>query len=68
MKATILRLYKQLSRLLLSTCLSLALLLPSAALARNNATPTGPTGTSNPATTASTPWYRARPLPSPIQR
>jgi len=68
MKTAILDLYKQLSLVLLSTCLSLALLMPSAALARNDATPTEPAGASSPATPASTPWYRARPLPSPAPR
>jgi hypothetical protein len=68
MKTTTLSLAKKLSLLLLSTCLSLALLMPSAALARNNATPTEPAGASSPPTAASTPWYRARPLPSPAPR
>jgi hypothetical protein len=68
MKTTILKLSKKLSLVLLSTCLSLALLAPGAALARNHATPTEPAGTSRPATSASAPWYRARPPSSPTQR
>ena len=68
MKTTTLSLTKKLSLLLLSTCLSLALLAPSMALARNNATPTKPAGTSSPMATASPPWYRARPPSSPTPR
>jgi len=68
MKTTILNLSKKFSLVLLSTCLSLALLAPSVALARNNATPTETAGASSPATTASTPWSRARPPASPNPR
>jgi len=74
MKATILNLFEKLSLVLLSTCLSLALLAPSAALAGNSATPNEPAGRPRPAACSSTaaqgpqPRASAQPAAEPISR